>query len=205
MALTNSNSNYIYLSVFNGKITRRVAEGTPGAIERENKNGKQVFELTYDNLSGRLLNIEFRDGDYGKEIHFVVADGIDKYRLQIPFSSPAAKGFISRFPNCNLKGIIEFRTGFDNEKSRTFSFLRQDGTTIHSAYTKDNPGDMPPMKKIKVKGQDVWDDSEQLEFLEKMLINDIMPQLKDNIVEGLGEVITPNTPTNPDPNDDLPF
>jgi hypothetical protein len=200
MGLTNSQSNFTFLSVFNGKLTRKVKEGTEGAVSRENKKGDTVWELTYDNLSGMLIGVEFRDGDYGKEIHFLVEDGIDVYKLQCPFSSAIAKSFVSRLPNCKLKEPIEIRTGWDKEKEKGFSYIKQDGKTVPSAYSKDNPNGLPPMIKQKVKGKETWDDSDQLEFLEKMLAKDIIPQFTH-----ANTPIVNNNVVNPDESTDLPF
>ena len=64
MALSNSSGNTIYLSVFGGKITRKVKDAnTPGAVERTNKKGNIVHEVLYDNLSGTLTGLSS-----GKEI-----------------------------------------------------------------------------------------------------------------------------------------
>ena len=178
MALENTRAGRIYLSVFAGKLTQNVPEGTEGATERKNKNGRIVHELTYDKLTGLLTDISFRVGDYGKEIHFTVEDGIETYLLQQPFSSKVAKSIIMRLPNCDLTKDIDIHTGWDTTKESTFSFIRQDGQTVKSKYTKDEPNGLPPMEQIKVKGEDVWDDTKQLEFLSKMIQDDILPKLK---------------------------
>ena len=203
MALENSQGTVIYLSINAGKITRRVKEGTPGAVERKTKTDKIVHELVYDKLTGTLSNIEFRDSDYGREIHFVVKDGDETYRLQLQFSAGVAKSFIMRLLNADLTKVMEFHTGLDKEKDKTFSYITQDGGTVKSPYTKDNPGDMPPMVKIKVKGQEQWDDSDQLEFLDKKIKETILPKLRKNT-----ETLTPaqdDILPEVEPNDDLPF
>jgi hypothetical protein len=38
---------------------------------------------------------------------------------------------------------------------------------------------LPSLKKIKVKGKDQWDDSDCIEFLENMLKEEILPQIKN--------------------------
>jgi hypothetical protein len=177
MALEISGSSAIYLAVFNGKITRRVEAGTPNANQRENKNGKVVHELTYDKLSGRLSNIEFRDGDYGREIHFTLKDELDIFRLQLPYSSKVAKSIIMRLLKCDLSANLEIHTGWDKEKESTFSYITQNGEVVKSAYTKEEPNGLPPMEQKKMKGKEVWDDSEQLEFLGEMIKKEIMPKL----------------------------
>ncbi len=45
-------------------------------------------------------------------------------------------------------------------------------------WSKDNPGELPELEKVKVKGQMVYDNSKQLEYFEKFwrgLINSEKP------------------------------
>jgi hypothetical protein len=57
-------------------------------------------------------------------------------------------------------------------------YLRHGQEDIKWGWTKDNPGNMPEMKQIKVKGQVVWDDTERQEFFEKHLNDIFLPQVK---------------------------
>ena len=45
------------------------------------------------------------------------------------------------------------------------------------AVDKENPGQMPNLKKIKIKGVEQWDDSDMMEFLEAYVKEHITPQL----------------------------
>ena len=90
----------------------------------------------------------------------------------MPFSSSYAKSFLKRLPNIDFSKDVVLR-GYDildKEKGRIKYYLvpRQDGK-IESAYTKENPNGFPDMQKIKVKGKDVWDDTDQLEFLRDLI------------------------------------
>ena len=62
-------------------------------------------------------------------------------------------------------------------------------------FTKNNPNGLPPLQKIKIKGKETWDDSEAMEFLEKMVTGHIVPTLRS----------LQDIPTSTDPADDLPF
>ena len=61
-------SNKQYYSIFDGKFRTKVAEGSPEALERVNKLGKQVFERSVDSLIGKIENVYFEASDYGKQI-----------------------------------------------------------------------------------------------------------------------------------------
>jgi hypothetical protein len=201
-AKTNQN-NYSYYTVLNGKFAQKVKEGTEGAVARKNKKDVMVYELLFDTLEGKLIGIETRDGDYGKEIHFIINDGIENMKMQIQFSSSTLKSYLSRILNADLNRTLEFCVGWDKEKERTFAYLKQDGKTVQSMFTKDNPNGLPPMVRKKVKGKDIWDDSDQLEFFENFLNEKVLPKLKGS--NPLHENAKIEEPSKPPVDDDLPF
>ena len=78
---------------------------------------------------------------------------------------------------------------------RTSVIIAQGDKGVKWAFTKDAPGDLPPMRQIKVKGKDVWDDSDQLAYFEKM-ITDINNKLT---------AVAPTLGSESGKDDDLPF
>jgi hypothetical protein len=48
-------------------------------------------------------------------------------------------------------------------------------------YTKEHPNNLPPLKKMRVKGKDIWDDSLTTEFLERMVKVEILPKILSNM------------------------
>jgi hypothetical protein len=96
-----------------------------------------------------------------------------KVKLSLPLSSGPAKGFLGRLPVLDFtKDVVLKGYNIENKDTGRFnSYLvpYQDGNKIMSYYTKETPNGMPRMEKIKVKGQEVWDDSIQLEFLEELI------------------------------------
>ncbi len=56
-------------------------------------------------------------------------------------------------------------------------FITQDGNPVKWFYTKDTPNGLPELKQVKVKGKLTWDDSDTMEFLEKMVKTEIAPRL----------------------------
>ena len=181
MGLTSASANTVYLTVQGGKIARRVAEPTATSKTRQiESTGKVVNEELYDSLEGHLKGVSVKEGTFGKELHIFMSDDV-KYDLQIMLSSGPAKSFLSALPNVDLAKPVRIIPKMETKEgvSRTKILLSQNDAGVKWAYTKDNPGDLPPMKKIKVKGKDTWDDSDQLEFFEK-LIQDIDNKIKSH-------------------------
>lgn len=181
MGLQSTGAGTVYLSIQGGKIARRVAEPTATSKSRQiESTGKVVNEELYDSLEGHLSGVSVKEGTFGKELHIFIAED-QKYDLQLMFSSGPAKSFLSALPNIDLEKPVRIipKMEVKDGVSRTKILLSQGNVGVKWAFTKDNPGDMPPMKKIKVKGKETWDDSDQLDFFEK-LITDIDNKIKSH-------------------------
>ena len=168
-----------YISIFNGKFTQRVQEGTPGAIERVNKNGKVVHEKFYDSFTAKLVNIKIGDSPYGKQWTFSFRDNGEVYHLNLGYSNGFAKQFVKMLPNIDLSKEMKISPSVkevDGQKKSSL-FVNQDGIAIKHAFTKDNPNGLPTMEEITVKGNKVWDDTKQMAFLEEMVYEKILPKL----------------------------
>ena len=178
MALGNSNSA-IYLSVSDGKIVRRFKEPTAQSKARTNKMGNTVHEESYDYVEGMITGITVRDSDYGKFWCVNIQDGADAYILQFQYSGGNANSFLKSIPNADLRKPIRIRPAveIDGDKKRSKLFLVQDDKALRWFWTKENPGQMPNLKKIKIKGVEQWDDSDMMEFLESYVKEHITPKL----------------------------
>lgn len=183
--LSNRNSA-IYLTISNGKICRQLQNKSEKSVERTNKNGKLVHEEFYDHLSGMLTNISVREADVaGTKMKFwqltVDADGVI-YQLQFNYSSSYAASFLKALPNADLTKQITLAPFMkvEGDKKKTTLFITQNGKALKHAYTKDAPNGLPELKKVRVKGADVWDDTDMMDFLEKMVKETVLPQLKSS-------------------------
>lgn len=172
-----------FFTILNGKFCVRVAPETPNAVARVNKLGKTVYEVYHDSFTGKLVNIRTKDSEYGKNWEFDFRDGEAVWTLQLSYSNSYATNILKILPNADLTQEMKMQPSQKVEDGKTKSslFISQNGTTLKHAYTKDNPNGLPPMVKLIVKGQEVWDDTDRLVFLQAMVDRDILPKLpKDN-------------------------
>jgi hypothetical protein len=208
MGLEN-NSNAIYLTISNGKICRQVAAKTETSKERTNKNGKLVNEEFYDRISGMLTDIKVREveiaGQQSKFWELKIEDEGKLYQLQFNYSSGYASCFLKSIPNADLKERTSFipKMTEENGKKKTTLFVNQGGNTLKHYYTKDNPNGLPQMTLTKLKGKDVWDDYDMMQFLEKMINEKIKPQLKGATISQAEPAMANASSTEDD--GDLPF
>jgi hypothetical protein len=179
----NNRSTDKYITIFDGKFTLRVPDGTPGAISRENKIGKVVHELSFDSFTGKLIDIATKDSTaYGTSWLFTFVAGGEKYVWQTPYSNSFSTAFLKQLPNADLSKVMRLTPSTkigDDGKTKSSLFVEQDGVTLKHAYSKENPNGLPDMVQIKVKGQLQWDDSDRVAFLHNMVETQIMPKLKE--------------------------
>jgi hypothetical protein len=174
-------SNTVYYSISNGKIVRQFPNKTESSIERINKNQRTVHEEFYDFLDGVLSDIYIKESEYGRFWNVVLQDdrsGV-KQILQVNYSSGYALGFLKALPNVDVKRAIKIipNAKKDGEKTKTTIFIKQGDSSLKWYFTKDQPNGLPPLKKVRVKGKEIWDDSLAMDFLEKMVKTKILPKL----------------------------
>lgn len=169
-----------FFTIFGGRFCQRVPEGTVGAVSRVNKLGKTVYERYHDSFTGKLVGIKTQDGEYGKSWLFSFKDKNEVYHLQLPYSGSFSSQFLKILPNVDLSQ--EMRVSPSQKevdgKMKSSLFINQNGNPVKHAYTKDNPNGLPPLEQVTVKGQQVWDDTKQLEFLYNMVATTIIPKLE---------------------------
>jgi hypothetical protein len=173
-------SHAAFYSITDGRICRTFKSATSKSIERVNKMGKIVHEEFSDGLSGRIIDIKTKDHpDYGKFWLITLKDGNWSGVVQIKYSSGYASAFLKMLPNIDLSKDVTIvpKMTIDGDKKKASLFIMQDGIPLKHFYTKDNNNGLPQMKKIKVKGKETWDDTEMMEFLEKMVFTEVVPQL----------------------------
>jgi hypothetical protein len=169
-------TNTIYLSVADGNLVRQHKQATERTTERITKTGKLVYEERFKDLTAKLVKIDTKENDYGKQWQLSFTDGEVTYIVSLPFSSRYASSFLKALPNVNLYKEVRFmpwamKDKNDATKTITGITLYQDGNKIAPAYTKEEPNGLPQMTKIKVKGKEQWDDSDMMLFLENMANN----------------------------------
>jgi len=170
MGLQTNQGSTVYLTIQGGSIARRVPEPTATSKTRQLESGKVINEELYSSIEGHISGISTKEGTYGKELHICFTED-QKYDLQVPLSSGPAKSFLSALPNLDLTKMTKLIPKREEKDgvARTKILLSQNNAGVKWAFTKDNPGEMPPMKKIKVKGKETWDDTDQLEFFEALV------------------------------------
>ena len=91
-----SNTSVNYLSISDGKIGKRVKTEEPGTVKCTSKDGSKTWwEHRYDAVSGKITGVRKKDSDmgFGSKLQIEITDGIDKFVLEMPWSSRYSSGF----------------------------------------------------------------------------------------------------------------
>lgn len=199
-------SNAIYLSIADGKISRRVQKPTDKSVERVTKQGKLVHEEFYKGWKGKITDIKVKDHpEFGKFWNVTFTDEDGDAIIQMNYSSGYAAAFLKTLPNVDFSSEVVFTPNMkmEGDKKKTTVFLSQHGTPLKHAFTKDEPNGLPQLRQIKVKGKMTWDDSDLMAFLEEMVNKDILPQLKG--AKKAAPVAAGGTNNADEPEEELPF
>lgn len=221
MGLGNNGASRTYLSISDGKIAKRCNENEVGAIKCTNKDGTNTwYELRYANVSGYIKDVVKKVSEntkFGPQLQIVIEDDGETFQLQMPWSGSYSNGFFLCMPNIDLSKKVRFSPWMkviDNSK-KTALYLSHEGEAdnIAWAWTRDEPKDLPPMQRIKVKGVETWDDTARQEYFERYIRDVFKPRLDDAVKKHkvstpVAETAKPQAtpiqvPTNED--DDLPF
>lgn len=163
MGLGNYSGNRVYLNIKEGELAMK-------------KDGQTHL---FDHVSGVITDLSIQDGKFGKELHVTLTDGPETYILQMKFDGGYSRSFLMAIKNTDLKRPVMLVPKYRVEGERKLASLLiiQDQKGVKWFYTKENPRDCPQPVQVKYKGQLQWDNTDQMLFLEKLVLNDIKPLL----------------------------
>jgi hypothetical protein len=211
---TNSNKGIKFVTVLSdGKFHQSVEEGTPGSVIREYEDSKGVkgskVELVFSEASGKITNIKFEDGEYGKNIQIEMdGNGV----ISLGTSSSFGEDFMKKFPNIDLSDVVLLKPySFEDDKgkNRKGITIYQNGAKVENYYY--DPVSNKPCNGIpEVEGdtkkfsKDDW----KMHFMvvRKFLIGEV-EKIVLNSEDALGARVVPTSPSKPKnfEEDDIPI
>ena len=187
-----SGGNGVFLSITNGKLVRQFKQPTDKSVKRTNKMGREVHEEFYDSLTGYISDIKTKESEYGKFWVVILKDDKYTYFLEMKYSSGYAVSFLKALPNVSFSEHVTLtpKLTIDGDKKSSVVFINQNGVGLKHFWNKANPGELPQLKQIKVKGVNVWDDSDRMLYLENYIKDSILPLIKP-VLQDFNEDDTP--------------
>jgi hypothetical protein len=215
MGLEKNEGRRIFLNVSDGQIVRQHQSPIEGVtVTRENKNKKVVHEEFFRAVTGVVTDIKSKETPFGMVWEISLQDGDDDYVLSFNYSSKYTSCFFRAAPNVDFGAPLTINPwSMKDKKDATKTVIglslyqhvagHEKKQKVEFAYTRENPGEMPDLVKRKIKGKDTYDDSDQLDFFEKMVKETILPQLGNGVKKG--SFVAAGADDVTDPNEDLPF
>ena len=126
-----------------GDFRMSVPEGTEGAETREyeTSDGKKgvKHELVFRSVSGKISNVEFFEGDFGKNLLLTITDEDEPEAITVSIGCGTQHGedFMKKFPGIDLDKEVNLRPfTFTDEKGKSVRGIAvtQDGEAVKNAY-----------------------------------------------------------------------
>lgn len=197
MALSNSTSAR-YVGTFGGKFTLKAKPGAEGARSRVNRNGVEVWEHTYDRLSGRITGVTMTSREHGGQtydnLNIHLTDGGEDYILSVGQTSNVAGVFFQTMESIDYERPVDFSIWKDNE-DKTAVVIYQNDQALKWKYTKSNPGQKPAWERYEINGKVLWDRSKEMAYYRDVLEGKIVPRIKGQ----QGSIVAAPQPSTPAP------
>lgn len=152
----------------------------PDAKKRVNKLGDTVYELSFGSLFGKLVEIKWGESEYGHYLRIRLQQPDETiYSIRIPMDGPQARTILRRIPNINPAAPLKlslFKKKEDGKDKYIMSVYNE-----APMWEKDNerwenisdafPGwkGMPELKRVTVNNKKVWDNTDRMRALLKVL------------------------------------
>jgi hypothetical protein len=169
-------SKVFWLKPVNGKFELSLKEKREGFTEKmvETSDGRKITKYVkeFSFVSGQICDLVVEDTDYGRRWLVKVCDGDEVYNIAFKYSSGYSKSFLNQIENVDLSKPVTITCSVKEiEKNgktipNTALWIRQNEEWVGFKYTKDNPGNRPELKELTVKGEKIWDDTDQLKYYE---------------------------------------
>ena len=166
---TNEEGNITYYNVVYGKFVKRVEPETEGATKREKKNGGEVWEIPYSDITGVLTDVKIEDPpeespQWGKRYVFTFQDEDGKDVVQL--DGDLAFMIVARFPNLDFTKPINIHV-FQG-KSTGIKTIQEKEVKAHAFK------DTAPKWEAMLDGEKnfvSWDKTASKKFFEKIILD----------------------------------
>jgi len=153
-----------------GKLTFvNISKGRLYTKEKEKE--PQYFK----DISGYIVKTEIKMDEFkGEKVEtmlFYILDDGERYCLKMRTDSGYFRALVNCLKSGDLKEKFIITPNYKevDGKPKTTCFVKQDGSILKHFHTKANQGDLPEYKIITLKGKEVVDSSNQLEYWKNWL------------------------------------
>lgn len=176
-----------------------------------------------DSVEGVITGIKFQDHEFeyqGKKIKkrnviIDIQDGGEKYTLTDGVDSNSGLQLQNKLLNTQVGDRLSISPSKKDDIKdgqpvvvTSGVFVNIGRNSVPQKYNKANPGNLPQWRKLVVNNKDVWDKTEQLNFLEQELTAHFQHAAAVEVASSAGEFHESEIPQweeSPEPSGDVPF
>ncbi len=159
--------NYVSILGSDASLRIVVKEGTEGSEVREyetsdGKKGKKT-EMVFQKLTGKITNVAFQDGDFGKMLQLTVSDDAGDLVLSVSTEQNFGEDIMKKLPNIDLsKEVTISPFTFEDDKGKTKKgvTITQNDVKIKNFFydeaAKQNSNGYPNVEVGKTYDKDDW-------------------------------------------------
>jgi hypothetical protein len=215
------NTNSLYFSVRNGKVTRYSKTQQEGTTVVPTKDGQPRHYFIYDFIEGLITGFRTKEDEImgQRKLFFQIqmTDDGENYTVELDSDSNYFQSFAMTILNADINQPVRIAPFMKEEdgKKKSGLFVIQNGKPLKYKFTKDNPGDLPSIEVTKNKQGKVVDvdREERNKFLFAELNNwlsaGITVNRSNNLTPVSSEAVKSESDTLEifitDEDDDLPF
>lgn len=194
-----SKDEYYTILGSDGKFRLTVPEGTEKSVKRDYEDSAGVKgvknELVFDKLSGKITNVAFHDGKFGKSLQVTLTDEVGDMIISLNTATNFGEDAMKKLPNIDLTKVVSFTPyAFTDDKGKLRKGISivQDGKKITNyfydeAEKKNLHGFPTPKGDTKKYSKDKW----KIYFLEAREF--LVEYITLKFTEGGTPAIDPNT------------
>lgn len=171
---------------------KRPVEGSV-AVEVTNPRTKEVLikhGFAFEYVEGNVVKVEKYDRRHNGTRYFgfkmTFVDGADTFVLDLPYASQVLRRLLKIAPNVDWSRPLKlnvFKGKKANGQEEMAIWFRQDGASVKSYYTKEDPRGMPQPRQYE---DGSWDFRDQHQWLVGKFKNEVIP-----VIEACGKLFAP--------------
>jgi hypothetical protein len=185
-----SKDEYYTILGSDGKFRLTGPEGTAGSVKREYEDSAGVKgvknELVFDKLSGKITNVAFHDGKFGKSLQITLTDEVGPMVISLNTATNFGEDAMKKLPNIDRSKVVSFNPyAFTDDKGKLRKGISivQDGQKITNYFydevEKKNLHGFPT-PKVKKTGKPYSKDDWKVYFIEARQF--LVDYIEDNFV-----------------------
>jgi hypothetical protein len=115
--------------------------------------------------------MEQYNGEDSEKAKITIVDKGERFLLQMNVDSGYFRGFCNALRTGDPTAEVRVKPNYQvvDGKKKSTCFVEQNGKALKHAFTRENPGELPPVEKVMFKGKEAFDGSKAMTYWKNWL------------------------------------